>query len=270
MELREIAHQIVTTPRLAAKLEPIGDDWTDDDPGAPLRIDAPARPPELAIADAREAKVPAIGGMHDPVQRSRIVHSLANHELQATELFAWALLAFADAPREFRRGLAHVLADEQRHTKMYLARLESWSVPFGSYPVTGYFWNKIRSLATPLEFICAMSLTFENANLDHTIEYADAARRWSDPKTAAVIDQIHRDEIEHVRFGWRWLQRFKGADEDPWDAYRRSVTWPLRPALARGERFHREGRESAELDPDFIEKLARSSRTSSADSADAP
>ena len=30
--------------------------------------------------------------MRDPAQRARILHALANHELQAIELFAWALL----------------------------------------------------------------------------------------------------------------------------------------------------------------------------------
>jgi len=31
------------------------------------------------------------------MQRALILHALANHELQAIELFAWALLAFTDA-----------------------------------------------------------------------------------------------------------------------------------------------------------------------------
>jgi len=36
-------------------------------------------------------------------------HALANHELQAIELFAWAVLAFPDTPIAFRRGLIAIL-----------------------------------------------------------------------------------------------------------------------------------------------------------------
>jgi uncharacterized ferritin-like protein (DUF455 family) len=103
-----------------------------------------------------------------------------------------------------------------------------------------------------------MSLTFENANLDHTTEYAAAARAAGDEKTAAVIDRVHRDEVEHVRFGWTWLDRFREEGETLWDAFRASLTWPLRPAKARGARFHREGREAAGLDPEFIRRLEES------------
>ena len=103
-----------------------------------------------------------------------------------------------------------------------------------------------------------MSLTFENANLDHTIEYAEAARRAGDDKTAAVIERVHRDEVEHVRFGWRWLQVFKGEGESAWDVYRDHLSWPLRPARARGRTFHRSGREAAGLDDEFIRRLETS------------
>ena len=64
--------------------------------------------------------MPPIAGMRDPAQRARILHALANHELQAIELFAWALLAFPDAPLAFRRGLVAILADEQRHLALYM------------------------------------------------------------------------------------------------------------------------------------------------------
>jgi uncharacterized ferritin-like protein (DUF455 family) len=141
---------------------------------------------------------------------------------------------------------------------MYIARLEDAGGRFGDYPVNGYFWGKIGTITTPLRFLCAMSLTFENANLDHTIDYEEAARRSGDAKTATVIERVHRDEIEHVRFGWTWLQFFKREDETAWDAFRANLTWPLRPAKARGRTFHRKGREAAGLDPEFIRRLEES------------
>ena len=261
MELRDFALRVVTSEDLAEKLgSPVGG-WaglSDRRPGAALRLPGPGRPPGLEITPASRVKVPPLSGMADPAQRGRIVHALANHELQAAELFAWALLAFPDAPPDFRLGLLRILRDEQRHTRMYVARCEALGVGFGDLPVTGYFWGKTRSIRSPRDFVCAMSLTFENANLDHTVEGAEAARRAGDEKTAAVIERVHRDEIEHVRFGWRWLERFREEGESLWQAYRASLTWPLRPAKARGARFHREAREAAGLDPEFIRLLEES------------
>ena len=255
MELREAALTILQSPELDSKLAAPPRGLTDPRPGPPLRRGAPARPATLTIVAGKQSKVPAIEGMPDPAQRVRILHALANHELQAVELFAWALLAFPEAPEAFRRGLLHILRDEQRHTRMYKARVEALGARFGDFPVSGYFWNKAEHLASPLDFVCAMSLTFENANLDHTVELAAAAHRAGDEKSAAVIEQVHRDEIEHVAFGWRWLQRLKAEEDSAWESYRRSLTWPLRPAKARGAAFHRRGREAAGLDPDFIHHL---------------
>jgi uncharacterized ferritin-like protein (DUF455 family) len=136
--------------------------------------------------------------------------------------------------------------------------MEDAGARFGDFPVHGYFWGKVETITTPLRFLCAMSLTFENANLDHTEEYAEAARRAGDLKTATVIERVHRDEIDHVRFGWTWLQIFKESDESAWEAFRANLTWPLRPARARGRIFDREGRVAAGLDPDFIRRIEQS------------
>ena len=256
MEINDAARTILTSTDLAVKLTRLPTDLSDDHPGDPAAGLRPGRPASLAMRPGREVKVPRLAGFADPAQRARILHALANHELQAVELFAWALLAFPTAPAEFRRGLAQVLRDEQRHTRMYIARVEALGSRFGDFPVSGYFWNKVDDLGSPLRFICAMSLTFENANLDHTLVTADVARQAGDEKTAVVIDQVHHDEIRHVAFGWRWLERFKQPDQSAWDAYRSALTWPLRPTKAKGEAFDAAGRRAAGLDEGFIEKLA--------------
>src|SRR6266850_3547359 len=208
MQVRAFARRIVESCRLADKLAAPPDDLSLQDDQPALRLAAPGRPAELAIVPGRRARVPPVAGMADPAQRARILHALANHELQAIELFAWALLAFPEAPLAFRRGLVAVLADEQRHFALYAARLAAHATRFGDHPVTGHFWNKLDHLAGPLEFVCAMGLTFEAANLDFAGDYAAAARACGDIETAAALDQVHADEIRHVHFGWTWLRRF--------------------------------------------------------------
>lgn len=262
MQARDYALAIVTSETLAGKLAPPPppDDLVLEDSGEPLRIAAPGRPGSLAIVAGRSTRVPPVAGMRDPSQRARILHALANHELQAIELFAWALLAYPDTPLAFRRGLVAILADEQRHLALYCERLAAHGAQFGDHPVTGHFWNKLDHLTTPLEFVCAMGLTFENANLDFAGDYAAAARACGDEATAAALDRVHADEIAHVHFGWVWLRRFAG-DVDPWRAYLANVRFPLGPKRARGARFDREARVRAGMDDAFIARLESTAPT---------
>jgi len=256
VELSEYAKMVVTTTDLEQKLRPSSGPISDDSPGCALRLDAPGRPDALSIQHHRRVKVPNKRGIHDPPQRARILHALANHELQAAELFAWAILAFPEAPTTFRRGLLGILEDEQRHCRMYIDRLETLGGGFGYHRVTGHFCKKVDGITTPLEFVCAMGLTFENANLDHANELAEAATDAGDLETADVLGRVHRDEIRHVRFAWRWLLELKPEAQDPWDAYCANVEFPLGPSRARGATFDPDARREAGIDEAFIARLA--------------
>lgn len=253
--IRDFAERLIRATTLDGKLAapPVG--AVMDDPLPPLMLTAPGRPPELAIAPGRAVRVPPVAGMRDPEQRGRILHALANHELQAIELFAWALCAFPDAPPPFRTGLCAILREEQRHCELYLKRLRAHGVAFGSQPVTGHFWGKLDQLATPLQFVCAMGLTFENANLDFCQDYAAAARAAGDLATAAVLDQVHEDELGHVRFAVTWLGKL-APGRPPLEVYLETVRFPLGPARARGREFDAAARRRAGLDEEFIAHLA--------------
>lgn len=261
MQLRHYAESIVFARELSVKLTPPSCDLRDDEPGSALRVLAPTRPNDLQIAEARAAKVPPLSGMQDLSQRRRILHALANHELQAAELFAWMLLAFPDEPSAFRRGLLQILIEEQKHCQLYIDRLVALGGRFGDHPVTGHFWHRIDDVKSPLDFICVMGLTFENANLDFAQAYADAARRVGDLEMAAAIDIVHRDEIRHVAFAWRWLQRYKPSDKSSWQAFEDTLQFPLNPSRARGVELDRESRVQAGFDEDFIDRLAASRST---------
>jgi uncharacterized ferritin-like protein (DUF455 family) len=254
VHVRDYARAVIAAETMAGKLAPPPAGVLLDDDGPPEAIAAPGRPPGLEAIHHRKVSVPPLAGMRDPAQRARILHALANHELQAIELFAWALLAFPDAPRPFRAGLLGILAEEQLHLGLYLERLAAHGVAFGSLPVTGHFWNKLPEPATPLRFVCWMGLTFEQANLDFAGDYARAARAAGDPATADVLDRVHADEIGHVRFAWTWLERF-APGVDPWDAYLANVTPPLGPHRARGRDLDADARRAAGIAEPFIAQL---------------
>jgi len=255
MEVRDYALAVVSGDDLASKLAPPPADLTDERPGPALRVAAPGRCGRLLIAPPRQGRVPPLVGYQDKHQRARIIHALANHELQAAELFAWALLAFPDTPAAFRRGLVAILAEEQKHFRLYEERLASLGHSFGDFPLTGHFWHRVDDLASPLDFVCAMGLTFENANLDFAAEYAEAALRHGDDETARALDIVHEDEIRHVAFAYRWLDKLGPAGADRWQTYVSHLRPPLGPGRARGKSFDRDSRVRAGLDDDFIDRL---------------
>jgi uncharacterized ferritin-like protein (DUF455 family) len=263
MEMRAFAAGLIESPTLEGKLAQAPAHITDFEPGIPLRYAEPVRPAGLEIVPGASPKVPPPEGMCDPSQRPRILHALANHELQAAELFAWALLAFPDAPAAFRRGLLTILGDEQRHCRMYLDRLAAMGGAFGDHPVSGLFWRRVDAIDSPLAFVCTMGLTFENANLDFSLEHieaARAARKNGDEETAQVLQEVHDDEVTHVAFAWRWMREFKESGQGDWEAF--VAAGPRHAAeRARGATFDRPGRERAGLDPAFIERLERTSPT---------
>jgi uncharacterized ferritin-like protein (DUF455 family) len=262
MFVHEYAELVLLGPTLDDKLRPPARDLVDRPcPGQPVPS-APSRDASIAIATDRRAKrkVPSAIGFRDKAQAARILHGLANHELQAVELFAWALLRYPDAPPSFRRGLLRILGEEQIHLRLYLGRLEAYGVEFGSEPLSGYFWSKVHELTTPARFVAAMCLTFESANLDHALFLREQALAARDAATAAVLQRVHDDEIGHVRFGAIWLRRLAGRERPFVDVWLEHLTHPLRPALARGDVFVEESRVKAGLDPNYIDALRRAER----------
>lgn len=258
MELREFAERVLLAPELTVKLAPVRESFTDERPGAACRWTQPARPAGLQFAPRKTAPaMPRPASLRDPYRRAVAHHILANHELQALEVMAWVLLAFPDAPQPFRLGLAQIMQDEQRHTLMHVERAAALGLAFGQLPVNGYIWAKAQQFTCVLDYLAGLPLTFEGRNLDHTLEFEEYFRDAGDLKSAAVMRQIHRDEVQHVAFGYHWLNQLKPPAWDDWQTYCAHLHWPLRPEKALGDRFHREPRQAAGLSEDFINHLAQ-------------
>ncbi len=256
MELSDFARHILLSEPLEEKTARVTEPFTDDSPGTAVRIEKPARPADLQFAPRRTApKMPKPGAFQSEEKRAIAHHIMANHELQALEVMAWVLLAFPDAPTEFRLGVAEVMEDEQRHTRMHVERAAALGLQFGELPINSYIWTKAQEFQSVLEYLAGIPLTFEGRNLDHTLEFASYFERANDERSAALMRVIHRDEIEHVAFGIQWLRKLKPPGQSDWDAYRENLHWPLRPAKSKGETFIREARLQAGLSEDFIDRL---------------
>jgi uncharacterized ferritin-like protein (DUF455 family) len=200
-------------------------------------------------------------------ERGRLLHYFANHELLAIETMALTLLRFPLAPLEFKKGVFKTLQDEQRHMKLYLSRMEEYGVKLGDAPFSYYFWNRLRDMQKPLDFVVRMSLTFEQANLDFALEYAKIfEQEMDDPKTAQLLRVVHDDEVKHVGHGVKWFKEWNQdeiASEGEWGAYLKQLPYPLNARRAKGSVFFsEESRKLAGFSDAFIQsvKIAGGSR----------
>ncbi len=238
-----------------------------DAPGAPVLIDGPARNAGLRMSGGAE-RLPRPNALADPAARSDCLARFAHHELMAVELFAWALLRWPEAPAELRRGLLGALADEQRHCRLYLARLGDHGGAFLGREHSDYFWRQAPAIAASpaglRAFLAAMGLTLEQANLDFTLTYRDGFRAAGDEASARVCQSVHDDEIRHVALAARWLPRLaeqSGTSSQPVAAYEEAVPFPLAASRAKGRRFDVASRRAAGLTDALIEHV-RSARSS--------
>ncbi|MBT5706103.1 MAG: DUF455 family protein [Verrucomicrobia bacterium] len=257
MEIRDLAERVLFGDNLQDKLAPASV-LTDETPGASISVpESPVRPSMLQIKKGGEmAHFPRIHELEQNEPRARLLHFFANHELLATELMALVLLRFPEAPKAFRRGVAKTLMEEQVHTQLYLDRMGDLGFEFGSYPVTGFFWETLKDMKSPLDYVTGLPLTFEQANLDFARHFGGVFEQIGDEKCKALMDRIYRDEIRHVAYGLKWFRTWKNPEVSDWEAYKEHLRLPLSPRRAKGSPYNIEGRQRSGFDGDFIQSLA--------------
>ena len=263
MELRDLAEQVLFAATLEGKLS-CPETITDERPGIALAAPAlPGRPPGLGFKPTGSGKgdFPGVRRLEQEVERGRLLHYFANHELLATELMALVLLRFPDAPVRFRRGVLQTLREEQEHTRLYLARMRACGVELGDLPVSGFFWRAVSPMTSPLDYVAGLSLTFEQANLDFARHFSSAFARVGDVDSAALLERIYRDEIGHVAYGLQWFRRWKDPRCSDWEAFCQKLKLPLSPSRAKGIGWNEEGRRAAGLDREFVAALQVHSRS---------
>lgn len=192
--------------------------------------------------------------------RAALVHSFANHELQAIELMALALIRFQDAPLAFRKGVLATLVDEQRHFGFYLKRIRELGSDWGDFETSFYFWDTLLKMRSPLEYVTAMGLTFEQANLDFAGAYAKKFRALGDIETAAILETVLDDEKKHVKHGLHWFREWISPEdsENEFEAHRKYLIKPVTLVRAKGLEFSRRIREEVGLGQEYIDQLAAS------------
>ncbi len=122
--IRAHCARILTSADLPAKLAPPGRDEGREETGT-HEVSAPERPargPGLEMASGA-VSLPRPGELRSPKARALALARFAHHELQAVELFAWAILRWPEVPEGLMSVWLAVLGDEQRHARLFLVRV---------------------------------------------------------------------------------------------------------------------------------------------------
>ncbi len=218
----------------------------------------PGRPPGLSLNPSQQrSKTTFPNKTHLSNARARglVLHFFANHELLALEIMALALLRWPDAPESFRKGIVQTMAEEQAHMRIYLARMRDLGVEFGEAPLNSFFWKCMRNMASPMEYAAAMSMTFEQANLDFSLHFESIFKDLGDEKTAEIMQRVRLEEVGHVKHGVIWFERWRPKANRLFKEWYDTLRFPITPARAKGLTFDIEGRKAAGLPDDFIEEL---------------
>ena len=244
--------ELVSTHSLAHKVEPpeVGNAAWEADPPV-RRLARPGRPAQLAVT-GRSARTPSAKTLSG---RAQLVHTFLHHELQAAELFAWAILAFPDTPRAFRAGLLGLCREELAHLGLYRRHLEQLGFAVGAFGVRDWFWERVAGCENAAAFVALMGLGLEGANLEHCARFAAEFRAAGDEDGAAVLERVGREEVGHVAFAVRWFERLSGAPLD-YERWRASLPAPLTPSVLMGASLNREARLRAGQGEAFLARLA--------------
>ena len=114
---------------------------------------------------------------------------------------------------------------------------------------------------SPEEYICAMALTLEQANLDFALEYAERFQNVGDERSAKILNCVYQDELFHVRVGVEWMERWKKPEESQWDFHVRHLHFPLSPARAKSANLSVQARLDCGLTLDYIDSLSQFQRS---------
>lgn len=219
---------------------------------APLRIEAPGRPSELDLVGRTKRSV-SRGQMANPRKRAQLVHTFWHHELQAAELMCWAILAFPTTPESFRRGLLGICLDEIRHMGLYRAHLERLGSGLGDFSVRDWFWQRVASCETPLQFTALMGIGLEGGNLDHTKRFESWFAEVGDEHGSELQRIVGDEEVAHVQFAVKWFATWcNGMDFENW---RQELIAPLTPTLMKGATLDDTRRLRAGFPAEFLADL---------------
>ena len=148
----------------------------------------------------------------DPAARREAIHRHMSNEITSLDIAAQCVADYPDAPWELRMELARQCWDEARHVDALHRRLVQLGGYKGEFPISTFEWSVTCAIDDLPGRLASQNRTFEAGAMDVVGEGLPLWRELGDHDTAAVLDAILADEIQHVRFANRWIKKLATED----------------------------------------------------------
>lgn len=147
--------------------------------------------------------------VHTVEGRAVLLHALAHIEFNAINLALDVVWRFNGMPEAFYREWMGVAQEESLHFQLLETHLMTLGYRYGDFPAHDGLWEMAeRTQHDVLARLALVPRTLEARGLDASPAVRHKLASGGDPKGAAIIDVILRDEIGHVAIGnhwYRWL-----------------------------------------------------------------
>jgi uncharacterized ferritin-like protein (DUF455 family) len=221
--------------------------------------DRPGRPSQPMLVSANQ--MPKRGRGQSLVNRIAFLHALANIEFNAIDLALDIVGRFGEGqPRQFVDDWLKVAAEESMHFALLDRRLKALGSHYGALAAHDGLWEASEVTAHDLKArLAIVPLVLEARGLDVSPGTIARFKAAGDDRSAAIMERIYNDEIDHVRTGFRWFSACcDSASESPegeWQSLVRTYfRGPLKPP------FNDSARESAGLTQNYYAPLVSAVR----------
>jgi uncharacterized ferritin-like protein (DUF455 family) len=141
-----------------------------------------------------------------PEWRGESLNRHLNTEMQSLEIAAQSLADFPDAPWQLRLEHARQCWDESRHARLIERQLIAHGGRVGEFPVINYDYGVACAVDSLVGRLAVQNRTVEAGEMDLLQQLRDSWQESGEPETAAVMDGILADEVQHVRFANQWIK----------------------------------------------------------------
>jgi len=195
-------------------------DWQNGelnyDPQSPiLPLDDPGRPDAPLLVDPRKLERRSVA---TDAGRIRLLHAFAHIEFNAINIALDAVYRFRDLPPQYVGDWLLVASEEARHFQLLEQALRQRGSYYGAHPAHRGLWDMVcKTRHDSLHRMALVPRVMEARGLDVTPAMIKKFRQYDDLAAVAILEQIYRDEIGHVRIGNRWyreLCRQRGLDAE--------------------------------------------------------
>lgn len=198
-----------------------------------------------------------------PEGEARLLHDVANIELQAMELGLRTLIEFPQAPDELQKDMQQLVRSEAYHLSLCLDGIAQLGFKWGSWPIHLGLWQAVSPHDTLSDRMLIVHRYLEGTGLDAQEKILNKLASHNSRVAKKIIQIIRDEEIDHVRFGTDWFRKLVLAEgKNPDKEFAERIEYLLQrekhPLPFRREKIQREVRVQAgfnDTELDFLEQL---------------